>query len=987
MLNIFFISVDDLQWSDLTSLELIAEMLQIHRPNEFQLFLVVSSLPISGEMSYIGGVEFEEKNRKKRFSSVPHEKDLIQLYSALKGLSQTTFIELGPLCELDCVELYKRILGKSVLKDEPALKKCFEVTDRTPIFLVRYIENKKLVNKIMGDNTQPSRRRNTMTTGDASSKLRENGKIADKVKSQSVSNFIDEKSNKELETQEEIISEYFLNLWQEEQDFLSVISAVGSFVDVELMFNALVKIYSSAKLSHLMGILDQLERKGILIFKRRESREEKIFVEGYEFNNSSTRYFAYNKLQADRKREIHLVTAKHIEYIMEGIDSDRKSEVPISSTTANDPEQLGDSLCDLIAHSETHSGYIPFGVIASHYERAFSFVKAVSYYVIAAEVEIGHHNGRMALHFLAYAQNILDVVWNGSREIDVDDGDVLPESVVERIHYLISLALKQCGWIVDGHNIAERFLMVLEHQMTVWRAGLKLMAASEIYSGILKLGIPALFSGWNKDETLFWAGNLMNWLFIQIGLGNMDTLSGLCWAFKTVNILEEYAFPTPELLISYGHLILTMSLIPTMKKICDKYIKKGEKLAEGMHQSLAVVNFKTFVALSLTSQGQFSKALEILEETTQLVKQIPANPQNFSNYLGVTMTTLFLFGKFDDAKKFMEQEFFLVLENDQFGQRNFHENIEAGIPCEIEMLTYLRCQCHFFEISLKTLPIHQMTENLKKKLTDEIKLISKRWTRDKISNEEKQEIKMSKITSLFDFRLLASGLLFATCVEDINAAQFLLQQIFDKFFYGNENIPLLTRDISLKGGTEFFLGSEGAHLESNTSKNRRSNHPRIDVTHGIALLSILEAILRLRSLVSKESMPSLEEHLWFVHGLVEKTCSIFEFINCDLWIIEAVYAFIHTREVTSVKIFARVLDHARKYKMRYQEGLAGAYIQEMFKEKPNGEEAIRARKMLENLKIPNSSEIAHQIGCSYNLISTQKKFWRGLFKLGKYQDS
>ncbi|KAJ3127052.1 hypothetical protein HK098_006849 [Nowakowskiella sp. JEL0407] len=982
--------IDNLQWADLASLELLTEILQLSRPSGIKIYFVLIARPLHSEKP-----SANQENQPSNTTS--HYKPRTQTTEKIRKLPNSTIITLGPMTESECIELYRKFLGKTIQREDKTFKKLVEVTGCIPIFVIRQLEELRSTGASTSLNVSGSRQRRLTTSFDTNSNPISPTKHEHRIEIRSQSgthlNKLSDPEKNHLDqpqpiTSQEIIPRYISQLWPEEQDFLTTISALGNFIEMELMFNTLVKIYSSAKLSHFMGILDQLERKGILIYKHRDFRDDKFFSEGYEFNHSTTRDYVFSVLGADRKRQIYMATAKYMELQLDSGTETHRNSTDSSSPTqspSDDPETLGDSLCNLIAKTNNTNGYKPFGVIASFFEKGGSYVKAVSYYVVAAEAEIGMCNGKMALQCLSRAQSIVDKVWTGSGDIDNEDGELLPESVVNRIQYLTTLALYQSEFILRGNESAEDLLTKLEIQMTEWKMGLKLMAGAEILSGLLKQSVPVLFSKWNVDETLFWAGSLMNALFSVVGLGTMYPLSAVCWTLKTVNLLEEFAFSTPDLLRAYGFLIFALSQNPSMKKMQNIYLKKGEDLAVEFQDSTANIEFKSFVAYAYAVQGMFEKTENFLQEAKLIINRIPAHPQNYSHYFSISITSNFLLGKFKDAQKILEEELYATLDASHIGQISFEKVYDVENIPETLLLHHLNHKCHFFELAFRTTPHTILSDRIKTKLTHELQMVTKRWTKSKDTEKSStfRELFLPTITRSFDLRLLASGLLFFTMLEETNTAQFLLGQIFDKLLLSRVNFALLVNEV---GPDQYIAALDTVLTDTEVSKKSKKSPALLEISFGQAMVTILEAILRLRSLLPKEASQSIEVQMWFVHGIIEKLCNVFDFMNCDLWIIEGVYAFIHTREVTAVRLMSKALEHSKTYKMKYHEGLIGAYLHEMFREKSNGEEGERARKMMENIKVPDFARISSETGCVYNLIPMQKKLWRGLFKLGKYKD-
>ncbi|KAJ3038768.1 hypothetical protein HDV00_000343 [Rhizophlyctis rosea] len=890
----------------------------------------------------------------------------------LSSLPHTTRITLKPLTDSDSKELIRATLGRGGEQTglESQIKRIVEEAAGVPLLLTRAGEALRRSNA--GDITSPSLRRNASRKGGNNEgglgrarTLREgpqrsaSGNSLDRTEVGSVTGrkgygsqdgdegmessgsgdvsecviemreSVTSNDTKSLQnepptddiTSSPFISAHLTQLWTEETDYLKLCASLGdTFFEVELLFHVFVRLFPANRMPQLLASLEQLERRGFLIFKRRPTRLGGA-VEGYGFDHHSTWALLQSKVDPEQHRTIQQLIAEWYEnQLPPSVSGSAVVTSPIS------PGGGGEKVAgNVTAAAGTHSAAAGMTTgcptVASLLELGGMHKKAALYYIMAAEGDVRRYCGRTAAECL---HRVVEMTRSLDRETHEE---TISDTVWTRIEYLFSIAFLQAGQVDQSIGYAEKALERLKNEEDRLMLGPRASLAKEFALAALGWRLPRLFLRWDHAESTYQEGALLKNIWLVKVFSELNRTSSLIMTLYTVNILETYYRSTQELLISYGHLVYALGLFRNMRHLQKIYIDRARVVARELTDLYAAVEYQTFIAYSSISQGHFDKGIQQLRAAMDVANKLPNHERTYLYPYLFHLTALYYQGQFTTALAELERHIQPYIE--RLGGDDSHMG-------QMQRAFLLELNLHLRE-GFDTIAVYHYPKIL----------------------ELVEKFRLHGTGSVLEFRILARAGLFAAIMGNTKDARTLLALVFEK-----------------------YLPAERGQFM---------------VLYGLAVSSCVEAVLRLRALLSNEQGKGLEETYWYLHKVMQSCCELYPFMRAELGLYEAVYAFIHSKEDKAKEAIGLSLTEARKYGMKFQEGLISAHATEMFaniitnaQPSANGTngggangEGSYGGGMLGDIALADHQAIAAELGCVYHILPLKRKFWWGLWGLQK----
>ncbi|KAJ3047409.1 hypothetical protein HK097_011552 [Rhizophlyctis rosea] len=698
----------------------------------------------------------------------------------------------------------------------------------------------------------------------------------------------------------QFLTDHINQLFTEELDYLKLCTSLGdTFFEVELLFHVFVRLFPANKMPHLLASLEQLERRGFLTFKKRVTRLGGL-IEGYGFDHTSTWSLLRSKVDEEQDRAIQQLIAEWYETQLP--PSASGSSLAVAPSPSQSPGGENHA-ANVTAAAGSHTGAAGTtsgcATVAAHLELGGMHKKAALYYIMAAEGDIRRYCGRTAAECLDRVAEMAKGMDKTVRE------EAISGTVWTRIEYLLSIAFLQSGKVGQSVGFAEKALKRLEEEEDRLRLGTKARLAKEFFMAALGWRFPRLFLRWDEEETTYQEGALLKNIWLVKVFSELNRTSSLIMTLYTVNVLETYYRATPELLISYGHLVYALGLFRNMRHLQKIYIDRARSVARELTDLYAAVEYQTFIAYSSISQGQFEKGIGQLYAATDVARKLPDHERTYLYPYLFHLTALYYQGRFREALTELEKHIQPYIEK-LGGEESHMGHTHRAFLLELNL--HLRD-------GLDQLLVHHYP-----KIKD---LASK--------------FRTSGTGSVLEFRILARAALIAS-----------LQNLTDD---SRHYLSLIV--------THYLPAERGQFM----------------VLYGLAVSSCLETVLRLRAALPNEQGKNLEETYWYLHKVMTGVCELYPFMTAELCLYEAVYAFIHSKEGKAVEALERGLTEARRFGMRFQEGLISAHAREMF---PGGEKSV-----LKDMVLADCEAVAAELGVVWHLMPMKRKFWWGLWGLQK----
>ncbi|KAJ3280099.1 hypothetical protein HK104_000908 [Borealophlyctis nickersoniae] len=1026
--------VDDYHLADAMTMSFLNELICDATPRDFKLIVIICA----------DRVDWTAQSSPFDATTSPTDPHLIR---ELINMPNTTRIILPPLSDTDSRELLRVTMGKvaeHLITDDQAAK-IVQDSKGMPLLLVRMGEALRGTTAASVDESEGSRSRPGGKKGSSGIKtsrstmlrsgsretlggVREDisydaeGDITEESKDSRVVTNVDAMVSSPVSTvndtgpraslailQSPLNTVHIKDLWEEELQYLSLCSCLGaSFFEVELLFYVYVRLFPATGMPQLLATLEQLERKGLIAFKKRQTRFGGM-VEGYGFDHVSTRDALFAHVAKDRLEIVERVIAEWFETKLPNgefplVAADAKSEW---STTApvgsNDVEKNG----------REGAG---FATIALHLERGRLYKKAALYYIMAAEHDVGRYNGRTARACLRRAISMANI-------LDQQGEESIPESLGVRIDYLMSISSLQSGFVSESIEYADASLARVAYQQNRLALGPRASLVRELALAALGWRFPNLFLRWDDDEATYQEGTLLKNIWLVKVFSHLDRITSLRMTLYTVNVLERYYRPTPELLISYGHLIYALGLRRRLRHLQTLYIQRARAVARQLTDLYAAVEYQTFIAYSSISQGLFPKGVAELNQALDVARKLPNHERTYVYTYLFQLTALFYVGRFGEAAEKLEAHIQPFVRDQKEGDEDPSNGTTTTTTITTAQLT-LEHLAFLLEINLhRRGGLEVITSQVYPKIRDLAIKFRRQGAR----------------SSAVEFRVLAGAALFATIASAPEGAdgkncndRKLGEAHKAQATPTLANVSLPSNGIQKSASTASLGIPKSASVSamvsasdsnpSPTTMPSSSSRPRFkpeqsnqtpatptlsdarallslllthistphhhtgefDILHGLAISHLLQTILRLRSLLPDSK--DLDQHYWAIHALFKSTCcDLYPFMKVELLLYEAVYAFVHSRENVAAQAIVEGLGEARRYGMRFHEGWVAAHAKEMF---PRGVAAALGSGAgafvgvgMADVDVPDPDAIAKDLECEFHVLPLKRKFWWGLWKL------